>query len=70
VEKAAKIMVDCVVKICDCMQDQDLDEILKIITEVVPSDELAGQQSQSRARAYFIPSRPGLPAACLPSRFN
>jgi hypothetical protein len=40
VEKASKIMVDCVAKICDCMEGQNIDEILKIITVVVPSDEL------------------------------
>lgn len=40
VEKASKIMVDCVAKICDCMEGQNIDEILKIITEVLPSDEL------------------------------
>ena len=40
VENVSKILMDCVAKIYDCMERHECDEILKIINEVMPSDEL------------------------------
>jgi len=40
VEKAANVMADFASKMADCMQDQNLDEIFKLFTDVLPSDEL------------------------------